>query len=145
MSTKKMYTPVINPHTGQPEITMDAILVGISDNIRHTKTNNPKTGVPTPYQIATVAITYPDESVDEVQASIWSNSLTMHSDMFKVGSKVGYVVNIGEGQYQMYGKVELPALKRAEMSKLSEFIDFSALEGVEIEAKEVAEPINEAD
>lgn len=99
-----------NETTGVTEVFLPAKLVRISNN-KLTNSNQ------TEYQIATVAVTYPDGTVKESESIIYSKQIASLPEVFCAGSEVEIAVQI-EGNYAGNSRVSLPKARKIDLTML---------------------------
>lgn len=102
----------VNEFTQQREFITPAVIKSISPTVR--KLNNEKE---TPWQLATAEITYPDGATQVVGASLFTASMEANPEAFAVGQTVDIAIQL-EGEHAGKGKLQLPALEVADVTKL---------------------------
>lgn len=98
-----------NPVTGINEILIDGVLTRMPspDNMR-ANSNGTKWG------LATIHVTYPDGSEDDVNGALYAESIA--TGLFNEGDKVQLRVQV-EGDYAGNAVVQLPAATQVDISK----------------------------
>ena len=100
----------VNETTGITEAFLPAKVVRISSN-KLTNSNQ------TEYQIATVAVTYPNGTVKESESIVYSKQIESLPEVFCAGSEVEVAVQI-EGAYAGNSRVSLPKARKIDLAML---------------------------